>query len=128
MPDLLEQGSAWLEDQRNKHMTRTVTYHRGGASVDVAATVGKTVFQLDDGAGAVLRVESRDYLILTADLMLSGQVTLPQRGDRIRELQGSTVFVHQVASFGDEPAWRYSDLYRRTLRIHTKQVDQEATP
>lgn len=120
MPDLLERASAWLEDQRTRHLTRTVTYRRGAASSPVAATVGKTVFDLDDGGGAVLRVEARDYLILAADLSLG----TPQGGDRIVD-QG---VVYEVARFGGEPAWRYSDLYRRTLRIHTKQVDVEVTP
>jgi hypothetical protein len=120
MADLLEQASAWLQDQRTRHLTRTVTYRRGASSSLVAATVGKTVFDLDDGGGAVLRVESRDYLILAADL---SQGT-PQAGDRIVD-QG---VVYEVANFGSEPAWRYSDPYRRTLRIHTKQVDLEASP
>jgi hypothetical protein len=115
MADLLERASAWLEEQRTRHLTRTVTYRRGAASIPVAATVGKTVFELDDGAGAVLRTESRDYLILAADLSLG----LPQSGDRIVD-QG---WVYEVASFGQEPAWRYSDPYRQTLRIHTKQIE-----
>lgn len=117
MADLLERASAWLEEQRSRHLTRTVTYRRGASSSQVAATVGKTVFDLDDGAGALLRVESRDYLILAADLAVS----TPQAGDQIVD-QG---VVYEVASFGSEPAWRYSDPYRRALRIHTKQVDVE---
>jgi len=126
--DLLERASAWLEDQRVKHLTRMVAYQRGVESLDVLATIGQTVFQIDDGAGALLRVESRDYLITAADLVLGGSQSLPQRGDRIRETQGSQVFVYEVMGPGDEPPWRWSDAYRRTLRIHTKQVDQEATP
>jgi hypothetical protein len=96
--------------------------------VELAATIGTTVFQVDDGAGALLRVEARDYLVLATDLVLGSTPVLPQRGDRIRETQGTHVFVYEVVAPGDEPCWRYSDPYRRTLRIHTKQVDQEATP
>jgi hypothetical protein len=29
MPDMLETGLAWLDDQRHAHMTRTVTFVRG---------------------------------------------------------------------------------------------------
>lgn len=76
----------------------------------------------------MLRVESRDYLITTADLMLDGSATLPQRGDCIRETQGSLVFVYEVMAPGNEPPWRYSDPYRRALRIHTKQTDVELLP
>ena len=75
MTDLLESASNWLEDQRTRHATRTVTYRRGalgsgGPSVDVLATIGRTEFEVDDGAGALVKVESRDYLILAADLVL----------------------------------------------------------
>ena len=128
MPDLLERSSAWLENQRVKHMTRPVLYQRGAASVEVGATIGETVFQVDDGAGALLRVESRDYLITATDLVLGGTSVLPQRGDRVRETQGTQVFVYEVVAPGDEPHWRWSDPYRRTLRVHTKQIDVEVMP
>jgi hypothetical protein len=55
-------------------------------------------------------------------------VVLPQRGDRIRETDGATTYVYEVLAPGDEPHWHYSDAYRQTLRIHTKQVDTEETP
>ena len=125
MTDLLQQGSDWLEDQRTQHATRIVTYCRGQDSVDVAATVGQTVFRLTDDYGAEIRHVRRDYLILTADLVLAGQETLPQRGDQIKETSGSTTYVHEVMGpGGNEPDWRYSDPYRKTLRIHTKEVGQ----
>lgn len=117
MADLLERASAWLEEQRTRHLTRTVTYRRGATSIQVGATVCRSVFDLDDGAGALLRVEARDYLILAVELAVS----TPQAGDQIVD-QGVE---YEVASFGSEPAWRYSDPYRRTLRIHTKQVGVE---
>ena len=125
MPDLLEQGSAWLEDQRTRHMSRTVTYVRGVDSVDVAATIGKTAFEQTDEYGVIHRTESRDFLVLTADLVLDGTATLPKAGDRIRETAGDQVFVYEVMAPGGEPPWRYSDPYRRTLRIHTKHVGTE---
>lgn len=128
MTDLLERSSAWLETQRVKHMTRVVVYQRGAESVEVPATIGQTVFQIDDGAGALLRAESRDYLITATDLALGGSPALPQRGDRVRETQGTQVFVYEVMAPGDEPHWRWSDPYRRTLRVHTKQTDVEALP
>jgi len=126
--DLLERASAWLHGQRARHLARLVTYRRDAESVELAATVGETVFRIDDGAGALLRVESRDYLVTAADLVLGGSPAVPQRGDRIRETQGTRVFVYEVMAPGDEPHWRWSDPYRTTLRIHTKQVDEETTP
>ena len=72
MADLLEKSSAWLEDQREKFMSRTVIYQRGTDSVEVTATIGQTVFAVDNGEGAALQVESRDYLIRAAHLVLGG--------------------------------------------------------
>lgn len=128
MPDLLEQSSAWLEQQRKLHRSKLVTYQRGVQSVPVLATVGRTMFELDDGGGALLKVESRDYLITAADLVLSGSVVLPETGDTIREEQDGHTFIYMVSSPGQEPHFRYSDPYRRTLRVHTKQIDLEEMP
>jgi len=50
--DLLEGASAWLDAQRLKFMSRTVSYCRGNDSVDVRATIGKTVFEVDSGTAS----------------------------------------------------------------------------
>jgi hypothetical protein len=126
MADLLQQASNWLEEKRTQHAAQTVRYVRGSQSVNLAATVGKTTFEVDDGYGVLVRHESRDFLVLSADLMLDGAPTLPERGDRVRETQAGQVFVYEVTAPGKEPCWRYSDAYRKTLRIHTSQVSMEA--
>jgi len=125
MVDLLARGSAWLDDQRTRHLTRLVVYERGGDSVEIAATVGRTVFEQADDYGIIHRTESRDYLVLATNLVLAGVQTLPKAGDRIRETDGDKVFVYEVMAPGGEPPYRFSDPYRRTLRIHTKQVAEE---
>jgi len=123
--DLLQKGSDWLEGMRTAHASRPVVYVRGTDSVEVSATVGKTVFRLDKGYGVIERVEARDYLILAADIVLGGAAALPKAGDRIREVEGNKAFVYEVMAPGNESCWRYSDPYRRTLRIHTKHVATE---
>ena len=70
MVDVLEQGAQFLDDQRHAHMTQTADYSRGAASVEVAATIGQTTFEQADEFGGVQRLESRDFLIRTADLIL----------------------------------------------------------
>ena len=112
MPDLLAQGAAWLEQQRTKHLTSTVTYVRGDVQLHVPATIGRTKYEADDGHVVQVEYTDRDYLILAADLVLGGQVSEPERGDLIRE--GPREF--EVLD------WRYSDPYRTTLRITTKYV------
>lgn len=122
MADLLERASAWLQQQRTKHLTRTVTYRRGDSSAEIAATIGKTEFEVDNGLGVLQRIESRDYLVLADALVLDGQRTLPQRGDVIEESAGEETYLYEVTAPGKEPHWRYSDPFRQALRIHTKQI------
>lgn len=125
MADILQRGSDWLEDQRHTHATRTVTYKQDVNSISLAATIGRTIFEIDNGQGVLERIESRDFLVLATDLVLVGLPVLPRRGDRIRETQGATTYVYEVMAPGKEPEWRWSDPYRKTLRIHTKQIDME---
>ena len=125
MADILERGSNWLQNQRHAHATQTVTYERSVDSVGLAATIGRTMFEIDNGHGVLERIESRDYLLLANDLVIAGFPVLPQRGDRIRETQGTTTYVYEVMAPGQEPAWRWSDAYRKTLRIHTKHISTE---
>ncbi len=122
MPDLLKAASAWLEQQRTQHLTELVTYRRAAETVSVSATIGKTMFEIDDGHGVVQRTESRDFLILADDLVLSSSVVLPERGDIIEESAGAISLQYEVTAPANEPCWRYSDPYRQTLRIHTKQI------
>ena len=125
MPNLLQTGSAWLADQLKTHGSVDVLYRRGAEQVAVKSTIGKTEFELDDGSGVVVRIQSRDYLIQSADLVLGGVPSLPVAGDRIRETQGATTFVYEVNAPSNEPHYRFSDPFRKLLRIHTKHVATE---
>ncbi|MCC6910377.1 MAG: hypothetical protein IT430_20775 [Phycisphaerales bacterium] len=106
-------------------MTRTITYHRGNSSVQLQATLGQTSFEQSDEYGIVQKVESRDFLVRTGDLILEGQMVLPSAGDLIRDMEAGSVFVCEVSAPGHEPPFRYSDPYRKALRIHTKHIATE---
>ena len=128
MGDLLDRGAAFLDAQRHLHLSRPVLYRRGTDEKEVQATIGKTEFeQVDDvgGAGLIHRVESRDFLVRAADLDLGDGPILPRAGDQVRETVGTAVFVYEVNAPGGQPPWRYSDPYRRVLRIHTKHIATE---
>ena len=83
------------------------------------------MFQVSREYGVLERIEARDYIVEATRLVLGGAVTLPRKGDRIREADGAKAYVYEVMAPGSEPCWRYSDLERRALRIHTKLVGQE---
>jgi hypothetical protein len=132
MGDLLEQGAAFLDDQRHRHMSRAVVYRRGAAEKEVQATIGRTEFEQADEAGLIHRVESRDFLIRAADLDLGAGPIQPRAGDQVREQVGGVggqVLVYEVnapGGAGGQPPWRFSDPYRRVMRVHTKFVGTEA--
>ena len=67
MADLLEGASAWLDAQRLKFMSRTVSYCHGKDSVDVRAAVGKTVFEVDSGYAVLERIAAPITAALGAD-------------------------------------------------------------
>ena len=125
MGDLLDRGSAFLDDQRHKYMSRTVVYQRGAEAKEVQATIGKTEFEQADEAGLIHRTESRDFLVRTADLDIGSGLVLPRAGDQVRETVDGTVMVYEVNAPGGQPPFRYSDPYRRVLRIHTKHIGTE---
>ncbi len=120
MADLLANAAIWLAQQRTKHLTQQILYRRDALTVTVPATIGKTEFEVDDEFGVVQRIESRDFLILASELILDGIATIPERGDVIEKQAGDQTLQYEVTAPGKEPCWRYSDLHRQTLRIHTK--------
>jgi len=124
--NLFETGATWLADQLKTHASTEVIYVRGGDQVPVKATIGKTEFEIDDGSGVVVRIQSRDFLVHTVDLVLGGTETLPVAGDLIREVQGANTFVYEVVAPGNEPHFRYSDPFRKLLRVHSKHVATES--
>lgn len=124
MPDLLDTAHEWLEAQRRAHLTKTVTYSRGADSVDLPVTIGRTVWEQVSGEATVARIESRDFLLTAADLILASVLTVPQVGDRIVEAAGNGTRTYEVVAPGAEQPWRYSDFGRRTIRVHTKLIDR----
>lgn len=125
MGDMLATGTAWFESMRVLFMTVPVTYCRGAATAEVRATIGRTVFEVSREYGVFEKYISRDYIIAAGELILNNDPVLPARGDQIRETQDGKIYMYEVMAPGNEPCWRWSDSYRRSLRIHTKQVGEE---
>lgn len=125
MTDMLATGATWFESMRVQFMTVPVAYCRDTATVQAAATIGRTVFEVARDYGVFEKIESRDYIIAAGELLLNDEPVLPARGDQIRETRDGTTYVYEVMAPGNEPCWRWSDSYRRSLRIHTKQIGEE---
>ena len=125
MSDLLRDGQNWLATKLTKHASRTVVYRRGELGVELVATIGRSMYDQDDGEGIITRSQVRDFLIDTNLLLLSIIGSLPRRGDQVIEIDGDKTFIFEVMSLGGDPPWRYSDPFRLKLRIHTKQIDSQ---
>ena len=125
MADLLEQAASWLGRMCETHLARPVTYQRGGQSVELAATLGSTAYEVADDSGAAVEARATDFLVAAADLVLGGEAVLPAAGDRIRVASGGTVEVYEVMAPGGQAHYRPSDPYGLTLRIHAKRIGQE---
>ena len=119
--NIFEDLADMVNDTMSEFGAATVVYTRGGESLSVAATVGRTVFRQDSDMGSV-RIETRDYIISAALLILGGGQTVPQRGDRITQTVDGTARTYEVLAPGGEPPWRWSDPHHRRVRIHTKEI------
>lgn len=125
LSDLLHNGLSWLSQQLTTHASRTVIYQRDALSAEVRATIGRSLYDQDNGEGIVTRSQVRDYLIDTSELLNSVIGSLPRRGDQIIEAENNCQVTYEVMSLGGEPPWRYSDPFRLKLRIHTRQIDTQ---
>ncbi len=113
MGDLLRQGSQWLESMRETHLSSPVTYQRDVVSYSVNGTFGRTSYEVADDYGATIQTHVVDFLILGASLPLE-----PEPADVIV----ADARKYEVMNLGGEGCWRWSDPYRTTMRIHTKDV------
>ena len=120
--NILEAGSNWLEDQRHEFLSSVIEYQTGDYRFELAATIGKTEFEVADEFGRFLKFCSRDFLVLSCDLKLSdGSQFKPQLGDKILE----NGFCYEVLAPGDKQCWRFSDPFQKSIRIHTKLIGAE---
>jgi len=115
--DLLRQGSQWLEQQRTAHCSSQVTYRRDQDSHEFDATFGRTEYEVEDDYGLRVGAQVTDFLILAEAFPFDE----PQAGDQI-VADGA---VYEVMNLAGQGHWRWSDPYRTTMRIHTKEVDTE---
>lgn len=123
MKNLMEQGARWLADKQQAFASVPVIYRRGERSVSLLAVPAQSQGEQDVEGGAQVGWQQRDWIVVAKDLVIDGQRITPKRGDRIEQQQEGVAYVHEVMPPpGGEDAWRWSDLNRVRLRIHTKQV------
>ncbi len=127
MTDMLQKGQEWLASKLTQHASRQVVYRRGELGAALQATIGKSMYDQDDGEGIVTRSQVRDFPHRYSLVLESIIGSLPRRGDTIVEIDGDHTFIFEVMALGGDPPWRYSDPFRLKLRIHTKQIESHSS-
>lgn len=90
-----------------------------GQSVVISKAVpGRSQHDIQQDGMVIESVRSRDWLILASRLVLGGQETLPEKGDRI--VEGSRILA--ILAMGSEAQWKYTDQSELILRIHTRAI------
>ena len=122
MSNLLKTGVTRLAEIIKARAASTVTYIRGGYSVDLSATFGRTEYEQLDTDGFGIRMDTRDFIVTAADLVMNSVAITPQNGDTITETVGGVTRTHEVLGIGTGPCFAWSDPHRTMMRIHTKQL------
>ncbi len=122
MADLLKRGSDWLQQMRTAHMTSPVTYQRATDPpqvLTVSATFGQTRYEVVDETGLTVGSHVWDFLILADDL--------PGFEPAPADVIVASGRRYEVMKLGDSiRGWRWSDPYRTTYRIHTRDIGPQA--
>ena len=118
--NMLRNGVTWLNATAKASLSDTVTYRRGGiALVGLQATPGQNDFAIDGALGVRIESDNQDWIVTASDLILSGAVILPQRGDVISFSSGASYEVQSP----DGQTQPYSlDSTGLRLRIHCKRI------
>lgn len=89
----------------------------GTGSVTLTAVPGQSDQQVEQDGQVISIFRTRDYLILSADLVVGGSQVKPDRHHTITE-SGET---HRVLHEGGNAAWRYTDHTKTVLRVSCKE-------
>lgn len=118
MSNLLKTGFEYLASKLKSNASDSVTYVRGASRVTIQATFGKTPYQFQSENGFQVGGEVTDFVFSAGDLILNGNLTTPDIGDKI--VTGRATYEAQMV--GNEGCWKYSDPFGTMIRFHTKEV------
>lgn len=127
MTSFADELAAGLADLRDQYGGADMIYRRGGVSISLTNVVkGETKVPNVTHEGFA---EQRDTLDLIVEAeQLIGQITEPRQGDRVDEIIDGFMESYEVTTpaSGDR-CWKWSDVGRTTIRIHTFLVKRAAT-
>ena len=122
MPNMLDTAMGWLNTTLKTSAGNTIVYQRGSSTVSITAPVGASDGERMDTNGTVYSFLSTDFLIKATDLVLDGEIAIPQRGDLI--VWNSCTYTVLAPKSGEKP-YRESGPGGSVLRVHTKKTGVE---
>lgn len=129
MPDLLQSAATFLQQQRHAHMAHLVEYRQGGSETgrNLKATVGKSSFESRNSSGDFpTDIETMDFTFRSSDLNVDGVLFEPSENDRILRTVGTKVRTYAPVKGAGDKYFRYEDMDRTALRIHTVMITEVA--
>lgn len=121
---MIQTGLDWLNARREENRAVAIAYYRASSSVAIAtATHEHKTRRYQDDYGLWMREELDDFLVAAEDLVINSVTIEPRVGDEIRRTINGTTHKYEVQRPNrDETCYRFSDLDRKYLRIHTRKV------
>jgi len=111
----------WLDSKQKQAWPEEITYQRASASVSITAVVGASDGERMDSGGTLYSFTSTDFLVTASQLILNGEIVLPQRGDVI--IWDSRRYAVLAQNSGEKP-YRESGPGGAVLRVHTKKTGE----
>lgn len=113
----------YLTEELTLAAGESVIYRRGGSQVTLSAILGKTEAEVITDQDITIPFTSKDFVFKVADLLISSEPILPQKGDYILQSDTGEIndFWHQVLI---DPAGQYFKYEndRRMCRVFTKLI------
>lgn len=129
MSDIFHQGTSWLADTVISNGSQKVGYAVDGQNpVQVSATIGRSMFRVEEDGIQKTVWTDRDFIFRVSDLR---KITTenPKLGDKINEVRkvaGQVIDRWYIVSApeGEQP-FRQADGRDNIIRVHTKLDSEE---
>lgn len=121
MPNMLANAITWLDSTLKTSAGDVIVYQRGSSSVSITAPVGSTDGDRMGAGGSIYSFITTDFLIKQSDLVIDGEIVVPQRGDLI--VWNSCRYTVLAQNSGEKP-YSESGPGGTVLRVRTKKTGE----
>ena len=102
-----------------------VTYVYGNSEIAVTAEAVMHDYDVQRTYDVPETIQSRDYVISAASLVIGGEAIEPRTGNKIKETINGSLEIFQVMPLGNRPEAEHTDASGTSWLIHTKHIGSE---